>query len=78
MKSIPNLIACLVLASWAIAIAIFSVQNATPVSLRFFGFESIQIPVGVLLAFSLGMGVMLGAIALPVFTRSDRQLEDYE
>jgi uncharacterized integral membrane protein len=78
MKSIANLIACLILAVWAIAIALFSVQNATPVSLKLLGFESIQMPVGVVLAFSAGIGVMLGAIALPVFSRSHRQLEDAE
>ncbi|MFB2983623.1 lipopolysaccharide assembly protein LapA domain-containing protein [Microseira sp. BLCC-F43] len=78
MKSIANLIACLILAVWAIAIALFSVQNATPVSLKLLGFESIQMPVGVVLAFSAGIGVMLGAIALPVFTRSNRKLEDAE
>lgn len=78
MKNIANLIACLMLASWAIAIAIFSVQNATPVSLKLLGFESIQIPVGVVLALSGGIGVVLGAIALSLFTRSDRQLEDAE
>ena len=78
MKSIANLVACLILAVWGIAIAIFSVQNATPVSLKMLGFESIQMPVGVVLAFSGGIGVVLGAIALPLFTRSDRQLEDVE
>lgn len=78
MKSIANLVACLILAVWGIAIAIFSVQNATPVSLKMLGFESIQMPVGVVLAFSGGIGVVLGAIAIPLFTRSDRQLEDAE
>lgn len=78
MKNIANIIAGLMLATWAIAIAIFSVQNATPVSLKLLGFQSIQIPVGVVLTLSAAMGVVLGAIALPLFTRSDRQLEDGE
>ncbi len=79
MKSIANLIACLILAVWGIAIALFSVQNATPVSLRLLGFESIQMPVGVVLAFSMGIGAMLGgAIALPAFIRANRQVEDAE
>ncbi|HAZ48890.1 MAG TPA: DUF1049 domain-containing protein [Cyanobacteria bacterium UBA11369] len=78
MKSIVNLIACLILAVWAIAIAIFSVQNATPVSLRMLGFESIQMPVGVVLVFSGGIGVMLGAIALLVFGRANGKLEDFD
>ena len=78
MKSIVNLIACLILAVWAIAIALFSVQNATPVSLRMLGFESIQMPVGVVLVFSGGIGVMLGAIALLVFGRANGKLEDFD
>lgn len=76
MKSIVNLVACLILASWALAIAILSVQNATPVSLVMLGFKSIQIPLGVVLALSAGIGLMTGAIALPLFSRSDRQLEN--
>jgi uncharacterized integral membrane protein len=48
----------LILAFWVAAIAIIAVQNATPVSLNFFGLRSIAIPFGVLLAF-LGAGSML-------------------
>lgn len=48
----------LILAFWVAAIAVVAVQNATPVSLHFFGLRSIAIPFGVLLAF-LGAGSML-------------------
>ena len=75
MKSIINLLACLILASWAIALAIISVQNATPVSLRMLGFETIQIPIGIVLAFSAAIGVIAGAAVLPLFSLSDRQLD---
>jgi lipopolysaccharide assembly protein A len=48
------------LASWVIAIAIFSIQNIQGVSLQFLMFESITVPVGVLLAFFSGIGMILG------------------
>ncbi|NER34732.1 MAG: DUF1049 domain-containing protein [Oscillatoria sp. SIO1A7] len=50
-------------AFWVVAIAIVSVQNATLVSLQFLGLRSIQIPVGVVLAASVGVGMVGGALA---------------
>jgi uncharacterized integral membrane protein len=41
---------------------VFSIQNITPISLNFLFFKSIEIPVGVLLSFMLGLGIILGAI----------------
>ena len=58
MKTIANLLTSTILACWVVAIAILSVQNATPVSLRFLTFESIQLPVGLVLAFSAGLGII--------------------
>jgi uncharacterized integral membrane protein len=63
---IANLFTSILLASWFGAIAIMASQNLTPVSLRFLMFESIKIPLGQLLAFSVGVGLLLGAIA-PLF-----------
>ncbi|KGF71756.1 hypothetical protein DO97_15890 [Neosynechococcus sphagnicola sy1] len=59
-------------ALWMAAIAILAVQNATPASLQFFVWQSIQIPIGVILAFSLAMGLLGGSllIALLAFERS--------
>lgn len=62
-----KLIIAVVLAAWVVAIAILSVQNATPLSLRFFGLESIQIPFGVVLALFAAVGMVLMAIALMLF-----------
>ncbi|MEM9925340.1 MAG: LapA family protein [Cyanobacteria bacterium P01_D01_bin.50] len=56
MKTTLNLLVSAIIALWIVAIAIISVQNATPVSLRFLTFESIQIPVGLVLAFCVGFG----------------------
>lgn len=58
MKTIANLLTSIVVACWVVAIAILSVQNATPVSLRFLTYESIQLPVGLVLAFSAGLGII--------------------
>lgn len=76
MKALINLLISLVLASWVIGIAVLSVQNATPISLTFLGFQSIQLPVGVVLAFSAGAGLVGGAIALPLFNLSDTGQSD--
>lgn len=73
MKSLINLVGSLVIAIWAIAAAILSVQNFNSVSLRFLGFTSIQIPGGLVLVFSAGAGMVAGAIALPFFIPSQRQ-----
>lgn len=57
MKSIANLLISLIVTGWVSAIAIVSVQNATPISLKFLGFQSIQMPFGVALAFCAGAGM---------------------
>jgi uncharacterized membrane protein YciS (DUF1049 family) len=60
MKAFVNLLNSLLLAVWIVAIAIFSIQNIQAVSLKFLMFESITVPVGVLLAFFSGIGMILG------------------
>ncbi len=67
MKTIANLLTSLLIAFWVIAIAIVAVQNAEPVSLRFLSYQSIQIPFGLLLAFSAGIGVIGMALLIPVW-----------
>jgi len=68
MNIFTNLLTSLVLAVWVAAIAIISVQNYTPISIKFLTFESIQIPIGIVLGFSAAAGVIGGAIA-PMFLR---------
>lgn len=77
MKTIKNLLTSLVLAAWIGAIAILSIQNITPVSLKFLGVESIQIPIGVVLAFSVGIGCIGGAILPLVWQVAGRQQPSY-
>ncbi|MDJ0531432.1 MAG: LapA family protein [Xenococcaceae cyanobacterium MO_207.B15] len=62
MKIFTNFISSVMLAMGISAIAVFSIQNIEPVSLKFLGFESIQFPLGVLLAFCAGVGIILGSL----------------
>lgn len=67
MKTIPLLAISFLLAILVSAIGIISVQNATPVSLNFTLFQSIPMPVGVVLAISLSVGILGGAILQPLW-----------
>jgi uncharacterized integral membrane protein len=62
MKVIINLISSSFLAGWIITMAVFSIQNINPVVLRFFTWESLKLPIGVLLAFCVGLGLVLGSL----------------
>jgi uncharacterized integral membrane protein len=82
MKSFANLLTSIVVAFWVIAIAIVSVQNAEPVSLKFFSYQSIKIPFGLVLAFSAGFGIIGIAILQPLwnlvsYNRSNPRSDDY-
>ncbi|WP_013324908.1 lipopolysaccharide assembly protein LapA domain-containing protein [Gloeothece verrucosa] len=63
MNILTNLIASLLVAVWMVTLAVFSIQNITPVSLKFLLFESIQFPLGVLLSGCAAGGIIAGAIA---------------
>ncbi|NJL60518.1 MAG: DUF1049 domain-containing protein [Methylacidiphilales bacterium] len=67
MKTIVNLLTSLIIAVWVIAIAVISVQNAEPISLKFLSSQSIQIPFGLVLAFSAGIGMISVAILKPLW-----------
>ena len=71
MKTAVNLLVSTIVALWIMAIAIVSVQNATPVSLKFLTFESIQIPVGLVLAFCVGFGIIGTSVLQPLWNISN-------
>ena len=77
MKTIANFLTSLILAGWIAAIAILSIQNITPVSLKFLNFETIQLPVGIVLAFSVGAGAIGGAIGPLLWQLAGGQRERY-
>jgi uncharacterized integral membrane protein len=65
MKALTNLLTSLILASSVAAIALLSIQNITPVSVKFLTFQSIRMPVGVVLALSAGAGA-IGSAIVPI------------
>ena len=54
----PSLLISLLIAIWIAGIGILSVQNATLVSLQFLTLRSIQLPIGMVLAFSAVVGLV--------------------
>ena len=74
-----KLLISLIMAGWVSAIALVSVQNATPVSLRFLTFQSVQLPMGLVLAFSAAIGMVGMAMLLPTKRAiGSRAREDFE
>ncbi|VEP12404.1 conserved hypothetical protein [Hyella patelloides LEGE 07179] len=65
MKIFANFINSLIVAGWVSAVAVFSIQNIQTVSLKFLVWQSIQFPIGVLLAFCAGVG-FIGGSFLPL------------
>lgn len=69
MKSLTYLITTIMIAFWFGVIAIFSIQNITEVSLKFLMLKSITFPIGVLLSFCMGGGMVLGSLASILWER---------
>jgi uncharacterized integral membrane protein len=56
----------LLTAIWVGVIALVAIQNAAPIAFQFLGFQSIQIPLGLVLAFSVVLGMTGTALLLPL------------
>lgn len=75
-----TLILALMTAFWVGAIALIAIQNAEGVSLRFLNFQSVEIPFGLLLAFSAAVGMVGTALLLPILrsvNRGDRYSNEF-
>ncbi len=72
MKAFTGLLNTLLVGSWILAIAIFSIQNIQNVSVKFLTFESITVSVGILLAFCSVIGLILGWFLPLLFSRKRR------
>ena len=72
-KILANFFILVIIAVWVVAIALISVQNATPVSLQFLVFQSLQITFGLMLAFSVGVGLLGTAVLLPLWGLGESQ-----
>lgn len=73
MRILANLLTIVILAGWVVAIAIISVQNATPVSLRFLTFQSVQLPAGLVLAFGAALGMLTMGLTQPLWIAGSRR-----
>lgn len=76
MKVAINLLISGIVAIWIGVIAVVSIQNITPISLRFLFLRSIEIPLGVVLALSVGVGLSAGAIAPLLLPKPPPQEEE--
>lgn len=75
MSRLATTLISLILAGWMAAAAILAVQNFTPVSFKILTWQSIEVPFGVVLALSAGVGAIGTAIA-PIFLAAARSNED--
>ncbi|MDJ0706151.1 MAG: hypothetical protein QNJ46_23000 [Leptolyngbyaceae cyanobacterium MO_188.B28] len=62
-----KLLITIIPAVWIAAIAVISVQNATPVSLKFITFRTIEMPMGVAMGFCAAGGMVGTAVLLTLF-----------
>ena len=70
MKHFTYLVTTIIIAFWLSLIAIFSIQNITDISLKFLVFKSIKLPIGVLLSFCIGGGMVLGSLGIILWKTS--------
>jgi uncharacterized integral membrane protein len=76
MKTFATLITACIIGGWVAAIALISVQNAAPVSFRFLMIQTIDLPFGLVLAFSAALGMVGAAIVQPLLGLPFSQTDD--
>ncbi|NJL84778.1 MAG: DUF1049 domain-containing protein [Leptolyngbyaceae cyanobacterium SM1_1_3] len=67
-----RLSAAVILAIWISAVAVIAAQNGAPISLRFLTFRSVELPLGIALAFCVAGGLIVTALLLSLFESSAR------
>ncbi|NJN87674.1 MAG: LapA family protein [Leptolyngbyaceae cyanobacterium SL_7_1] len=65
-----NLLTTFIVAFWIGFVALLSVQNAAPVALRFLFLQSVEMPLGLVLAFCVAIGMIGMALLLPALQGS--------
>jgi len=81
MTIFTNFLTTLILATGLVLFVVFAIQNVIPTSLTFLLFESIQVPISVLLTFCFAFGLLLGAFFPLFWKRSPKRrsrLDDLE
>lgn len=66
MRSFATLITACIVAVWIGAIALIAIQNAAPIALKFLAFQTIELPFGLVLAFSVMLGILGTAVLQPL------------
>ena len=69
-----KLLVVLIPALLVAAIAILSVQNATPIAITFLRGRSVALPVGIWIAFALAFGMALTAILMSFLGKKTKRL----
>ncbi len=69
MRAIANLLTAIILGTCLLLVATVSIQNITPLTLRFLTWESVEIPFGILLTATVAVGLLVGAV-LPLLVGS--------
>jgi uncharacterized integral membrane protein len=72
-----KLVAFLMIALAVMGAALVSVQNAASISIRFLGWQSIELPVGVVLSAGVAVGLLL-AVGLPLIWRFGSVYDDFD
>jgi uncharacterized integral membrane protein len=72
-----KLVAFLMMALAVMGAALISVQNAAPISIRFWSWQSIELPVGVVISASFAIGLLL-AVILPLIWRFGAVYDDFD
>lgn len=78
MKTLSIFFTSLIIAGWIGAIAILSVQNYSSITLRFFQYESFPMPLGLVLSFSIALGVIGTAIFQPLLSAGSYEEDEFE
>jgi uncharacterized integral membrane protein len=74
MNKLTNFLIGIIFTIFLVIFAVFSIQNITEISLKFFFLESIKLPVGIMLCCTFGLGIIFGSI-LPLLLPTNRQTE---
>ncbi|MGD1901446.1 MAG: DUF1049 domain-containing protein [Geitlerinemataceae cyanobacterium] len=64
MKQLALFGLCAIAVAIAGSAALLAIQNASPASLSLFGYESIRLPLGLLLTGCAGLGAIVAAVML--------------
>jgi uncharacterized integral membrane protein len=72
-----KLVTFLMIALAVVSAALVSVQNAASVSIQFLGWQSIELPVGVVLSGSFAVGLLL-VVGLPLIWRFGAVYDDFD